>query len=205
MTDYINGADYSKDYYRWLTKPNDTSSSLTLDFLQQEIIKNHDAAFAFFFAAEFEYKPHLMQKVIIDAQNAQYAYAFAQNIKNADIKALQNIVINSNNIKYITYFACRIPNSNLNKLKHIIIKSGKPRYLFELAQILTSRSDLNKIQELIIQSKSFTYMRLFANKIKMADVNKIEQAVLASDNGKEIKKFAAQVKQSKMKKFLLMV
>ena len=88
---------------------------------------------------------------------------------------------------------------------HIIIKSGKPRYLFELAQILTSRSDLNKIQELIIQSKSFTYMRLFANKIKMADVNKIEQAVLASDNGKEIKKFAAQVKQSKMKKFLLMV
>jgi hypothetical protein len=61
------------------------------------------------------------------------------------------------------------------------------------------------VEDLIIKSQSFTYMRLFAEKIKKADVDKIEQAVLATDNGPEIKKFAKYVRKSKMKKFLLVM
>jgi len=82
--------------------------------------------------------------------------------------------------------------------------SGKPSYLFELAKHLKSQKEIEKLEDLIIESNSFTYMRLFAEKIKTANVDKLEQAVLATNNNEEIKKFAKYVKKSKMKQFLLL-
>jgi len=98
-----------------------------------------------------------------------------------------------------------VKGSDTSKFKQIIIDSGKPRYLFELAKHLTTDSDIEMIEDLIIKSNSFTYMRLFAEKIKKANVEKLEQAVLATDNGPEIKKFAKYVRKSKMKQFLLVM
>ena len=95
--------------------------------------------------------------------------------------------------------------ANVSEFKQIIIESGKPKYLFELAKRLTAREEVEQIEDLIIQSKSLTYMRLFAEKIKLADVEKIEQAVLDSENSEEIKKFSKYVRKSSMKKFLLLV
>ena len=106
MNQYMTGSDYSKDTLRWLTKSNDANDIPAMESLQNEIIKNGDAAFAYFFATDYGYKTYLMQKVILDEGDAKYAYAFAQTIKNADIKALQNVVIESKKIKYITHFAC---------------------------------------------------------------------------------------------------
>jgi len=74
-----------------------------------------------------------------------------------------------------------------------------------LARRLTSPSDIEQIEDLIIKSNSFTYIRLFAEKIKTANIEKLEQFVLDSDNGPEIKKFAHYVKKSKMKQFLLVI
>lgn len=237
MSKYVYEGDYSGDMLRWIDKIAEIKRPLNdhkaLEKIQDEIILANDAAMAYFFASEFSYKPHRMQKVILDKGDAKYAFIFAQNIKNADIKALQNIVIDSKKIKYITKFACfvkqadrksletlivkskkskyahmymkHIKNVNIKKFKDIIIESAKPRYLFELAKHSTCQEDINQIQDLIIQSNSFTYMRLFAEKIDKADVAKIEQVVLASDNAAEIKKFAKYVKKSKMRNFLLMV
>ncbi len=205
-----------------------------LEDLQTEIIENNDSAFAYFFAAEFgKYKPHKMQSVILGKKDPKYAFIFAQTIPNADIRALQNVVMESKKIKYVTKFACFIRNADkkpledliiksknvkyahmylkhvktadVKKFKNIILESGKPRYLFELAKHLTVDSEITMVEDLIIKLKSFTYMRLFAEKIKKADVDKIEQAVLATDNGPEIQKFAKYVRKSKMKKFLLVM
>ena len=93
--------------------------------------------------------------------------------------------------------------ANINKYKEKIIQSEKPKYLFELAKHLNNQSEINKIEDLIIKSGSFTYMRLFAENIKKSNVDKIEQAVLARDDSEEIRKFATYVRKSKMKKFLL--
>ena len=96
-----------------------------------------------------------------------------------------------------------VKGANLTKFKEIILESGKPTYLYELAKHLSSQAEIEQIEDLIIKSNSFTYMRMFAEKIKKANVEKIEQAVIASDNSEEIKKFAKYVKKSKMKQFLL--
>lgn len=236
MNKYMYESDYSSDSLRWLNKLSSKSNLNNpeeLEKLQKEIIETGDSALAYFFAIEFAYKTYLMQKVVLDKKDAKYAFIFAQNVPNADVKALQNIVIDSKKIKYITKFACfvkqadrkqlesiivksknvkyahmflkHVKGADASKFKTIIINSGKPRYLFELAKHLTSPDDISLIEDLIIEAKSFTYMRLMAEKIKRANVEKLEQAVLATDNGSEIKKFAKYVRKSKMKQFLLVM
>ena len=204
-----------------------------LEQLQNEIIKSSDSALAYFFAVEFAYKQYRMQKLILDKKDAKYAFMFARYVKNCDIKALRKLVMESGKIKYITRFAChvkgadRVPLENLvikskkvkyaheylkhvktadvEKFKEIIFASGKPRYLFELAKHLKDPQDIVYVQDLIIASKSFTYMKLFAEKIKTADVDKIEQAVLDTENNEEITKFAKYVRRSRMRRFLLIM
>lgn len=241
-------SDYSSDFLRWIKKldENNISSNFpiklnslspknnqqVLEKLQSEIVKNGDAALAYFFAHDFYFKPFLMQKVILDKKDAKYAFMFAQHIKNCDIKALQNIVIESGKIKYITRFACHVKladralledlviasknvkyaheylkhvsSADINKFKSLIISSGKPRYLFELAKHCQNEKDIRRIEDLIINSGSYTYIRLLAEKIKLADVEKLEQAVLDLGNEAEIKKFARFVRRSKMRQFLLL-
>lgn len=201
-TDDDIAADHSADLFRW-ANIDEVSNKEDIERLQNQIIEDGNAAFAYFFAVDFAYKTYLMQKVILDNNDAKYACAFAMNIKGADIKALRNVVIKSKKVKYINRFACFVKGANRKRLEALIIESKKPRYLFQLAQRLTSSKDIEKIEDLIIRSGSFTYMRLFAEDIASADVEKIEQAVLATDNSAEVKKFAKYVSKSKMKKFLL--
>lgn len=204
-----------------------------LEKLQNHIIKEEDAALACFCAMDFSYKVYRMQKIILDKQDVRYAFLFAQNVKGCDITALQKVVVDSKKIKYICKFACfvrgadrkaleacivksknvkyahmylkHVKSADVSKFKNIIINSKKPRYLFELARHLTDDKDIAVVQDLIIQSGSFTYMKLFAEKIKRADVEKIEQAVLDTENTVEIKKFAKYVKRSKMRRFFLVM
>lgn len=204
-----------------------------LEKLQNEIIASNDSALAFFFANEFSYKPYRMQKVIIDQKDAKYAFLFAQHIKNSDTKALQSLVVNSKNKKYICKFACfvkqadrkpleaiilksknvkyahmylkHVKGADVTKFKDIILNSKKPRYLFELAKHIKDPADLAAIEDQIIESGSFTYMRLLADKIKLANLEKIEKAVLDSENTEEIKKFVKYVRKSTLKGFLLIL
>ena len=64
---------------------------------------------------------------------------------------------------------------------------------------------IKKIEKILIESKSYMYIRLLASKIKLADTEKLEQAILDSNDSEEIKKFAKAVKKSKIKKFLLVI
>lgn len=232
-----NERDYSTDSIKWFKRTSEinlvSNNQEDLEKLQNEIIAAGDSAMAYFFAVDFAYKNYKMQKLILDKRDAKYAFAFALNVPNADIKSLRKIVLDSAKIKYVTKFACfvkgadrklleaaiikskrvkyahmflkHVKGADVKKFKNIIIDSGKPRYLFELAKHLESDKEIELIENLIIQSGSFTYMRLFAEKIKKANVDKIEQAVLATDNGPEIEKFAKYVRRSKMKKFLLVI
>jgi len=239
VSKYLLEKDFKSGYLKWLNKlalytkekPED------LELLQNEIVRDNDCALAYYFTAQFNYKPHRMQKVILDQKDAKYAFLFAQNIPNCDIKALQQVVINSKDIKYICNFACfvkdanhkpferiilnsknikkntqyihkylkHVEKANVNKFKDIILGSGKPRYLFELAKRLKNPEDIAYIEEQIIQSGSFRYMRLFAEEIEASNIEKIEQAVLDSDNVNEIKKFAKYVRRSRMKRFFLVL
>lgn len=180
----------SNDFLRWSQKINDKSikpnplskdssgyNPEELESLQNEIIENKDCGLAYYFITEFSYKPHRMHKVIIDKKDAKYSYMILKYINNIDVK----------------------------KFKKIILESSRPRYLFELAKHLTILTDIEQVESLIIKSNSFTYMRLFAEKISKANIERIEQAVLDSGDSAEIKKFAKYVSKSKMKQFLLVV
>lgn len=239
MNKYLFEDDYSADSLKWIKRLEEKQLKLAtynqeeIDKFQTEIIQENDSALAYFFACEFPYKRYRMQKIILDNKDPKYSYLFAQNIENADIKALQKIVIDSKKIKYICRFACFVENADvkplekliiksknvkyahmyikhvkgadINNFKKLILESKKPRYLFELAKHTTDPQELIVIEDLIIATKSFTYMRLMAEKIKLANVEKIEQAILDTDNTNEIKRFASGVKKSKMKKFLLVL
>ena len=245
MSKYLFDNDYGADSLKWIKLFEEKQNKLfiyninqlsynteELELFQEQIIKQNDSALAYFFAFEFSYKRYRMQKIILDNKNPKYAYLFAQNIENADIKALQKIVIDSNKIKYICKFACFVNNADIKSLESIILKSNsvkyahmylkhvkmadvekfksiilqskKPRYLFELAKHVNNLTDLSIIEDLIIASKSCTYIRLLAAKIKKANVEKLEQAILDLENTIEIKRFAKSVKKSKMKNFLVL-
>jgi len=235
--------DHHNDTMRWLSclkeknisfdnkKLNNQDYITDLENFQNEIIKNNDVSFAYLFSCEFFHKVYLMQKVVLDCKNPQYAFLFAQNVKGSDIKALQKIVIESNKIKYICKFGCFIPgadrklieeiisksknakyahmflkhvkNANVSLLKQPIFKAKKPRYLFELAKHISDRDDLSIIEDMIIEQQSFLYMRLLAFKVKNIDIDKLENAIIESGNIEELKKFAKYVKKSKMRGFLL--
>lgn len=225
-------ADSLRWYQRREHSPEKLSNE-ELEKLQEEIISTNDSPLAYFFSTEFNYRLHRMQKVILDNKDAKYAFLFAQNIRICDIRALQKLVVDSKKIKYICKFACFVPGADqdaletmvlksksakyaymmlrhikgldTSKYRDIIIKSGKPRYLFELAKHTKDPDELARIEDLIIGAKSFLYMRMMAEKIKLANVEKIEQAVLDLDNVNEIKKFAKYVKRSKMKRFILVL
>lgn len=246
MNKYLFETDYSADILRWIKKLDEKQLKKNpyskdpsgynpedLEKFQNDIIAESDTSAAFFFAMEFGYKSHRMQKLILDKKDPKYAFMFAQSVKNADVRALQNIVVDSKKIKYISKFACfvksadqkqleplilksknvkyvhmylkHVKNANVDKMKEVILSSKKPRYLFELAKHTKNLKDLAVIEDLIIEASSFTYMRLMAEKIKLANVEKLEQAVLDTENSAEIKKFAKYVRRSKMKQFLLMV
>lgn len=234
MNKSLFNADYGNDSFRWFKKleeRNITKKSEIdkLHILQDEIIENKDAALAYFFAVEFDYKTYRMQKVILDNQDARYALLFAKDIVNCDIKALQNVVIASKKMKYICDFACFVNKADLDilkpiilksknakyasmwlklvsdhdvRFKHIIFNSKNPKYLFELAKNSLSKTEIKKIEDLLIDTKSLMYIRLFASRIKHANVDRLEQIILSSNNIHEIKKFAKQIKNSKMRKFL---
>lgn len=213
---------------------NKALSSEEIEKLQNEIIANNDSAMAYFFTMEFTgHKPHLMQQLILNNKDAKYAFLFAQNIRNCSIKALQKVVVDSKKVKYICKFACfvkgcdrkplesiilksknvkyahmflkHVKGSDVNKFKDVIMSSRKPRYLFELAKHTKDPKVLSQIEDIVIETQSFTYMRLLAEKIKAVNIEKLEQAVLDSDNVNEIKKFAKYVKRSKMKRFFLVL
>src|ERR1700733_11260275 len=97
MNNHLLERDTSSDFIRWLNKLDSliTRSNQDLEKLQNEIIKDNDSAMAYFFATEFSYQLHRMQKIILDTKNAKYAFLFAQNIPNCDVKALQKIVVDS--------------------------------------------------------------------------------------------------------------
>jgi hypothetical protein len=97
-----------------------------------------------------------------------------------------------------------VKNIKINQFKKIIFKSKKPRYIFELSKKISNKKDLEIAENLIIESKSSQYIRLFAENIKQANIRKLEKALLNLGDMVQIKKFAKNVKTSKMKIFLLM-
>jgi flagellar hook-basal body complex protein FliE len=195
---------YDRDYCLWANITETKSSKKKLQELQNDIIKNKKASFAYFFTIDYGLNPHLMQKVILDKKNAKYSFLFAQNVVNADIKALQNVVVQSGQIKYIDKFDANIKDADHKLLRTLILASAKPQYLLELAKRSTSKKEIEKIEDELINLGAYRYMRLFATTIKSANVEKIEKAILDAGNIDEAKKFARYVKNSKMKQFLLL-
>lgn len=246
MRQHLFEADYGPDYIEWIkffeeqslqniinSGKNKDSYNQKLEEVQENIIKDGDSSFAYFFACDIGYKNYQMQNVILKAKEPKYVFLFAQNIKNADISALQSVILESKNIKYICKFGCFVPDAsiskieamvlnekkpkakyahmlikhvpgvNINKFRSIILKSKKPRYLFELAKHVTSKKDLELIEDLLIECKSKTYIKMLAEKIKGANIEKLEQAVLDLDDPERIKKFAKYVRKSSLRNFLI--
>ena len=189
------------DYLLWTEKIID---GIDLSTLQKEIVETKNPAFAYFFALDFHTSLHLMQKIILDAKDAKYSYLFALDIPNADINALQDIVIKSNKIKYINQFDSNIKSAHHKLLQSIILKSKKPKYLLELAKRTKNAYLLKKIEDILVETHEYTYMRLFAENIEGANIERLEQAILDGNDSDEAKKFAARVKNSTMKQFLLL-
>jgi len=173
-----------------------------------------------------------LQNFIIGTGDAKYITKFAHEIKRSNVKKLQAAMMKYGNILQITRFGCFVRGANrdsiedliavsssaksaylylkfvklcdVNKLKPIIFLSKKPRYLFALARVVKNKKDIDKIQNLIIESSSNLYIRLFAVHIKGADIRKLEDRIIATKNVEEMKKFARVVKSPRLAKLCLL-
>lgn len=63
------------------------------------------------------------QEIIIQGKIAQYAYMFANHIKNSNIQRLQQVIIDDQNPCYAFYFALDIKETNIQKLSEVVIHS----------------------------------------------------------------------------------
>ena len=205
MRKYILDNNYSIDYLNWINFLELKNNS-DLESISNDILDRQDPGLACFFAIEKKFNLHLMQKIILNSKIPKYAFLFAKHISHSDIYSLQQLVLNSKNTEYICKFACFIPqanfslledyllkskkpkyifmllkhkkNINYTKYKKYILEAKKPRYLFSLAKQINDIEELKIIEDLIIDSKSATYIRMFASKIKTANIEKLEQAIL---------------------------
>lgn len=178
--------------------------------MQKVIFENKEPKYAFIFAQNVPNSDiKSLQKIVVDSKNIKYICNFACFVKGADLKPLETLILKSiskpKNVKYAHKFLKYVSGANVKKFKEFIMLSKKPRYLFELAKHLTNKKEISKIEDLIIETGSFTYMRLFAEKIKLANIEKIEQVILGSDNVNEIKKFARYVHRSSMRRFFIVL
>lgn len=173
-----------------------------------------------------------LQNFIINSQDARYIYKYAYEIRRANVKKMQDAIMKCGNILQITQFGCFIRGANkkiienliiesdnaksaylylrfvkfcnIKKLKPIILRSRKPRYLFALAKVLKNKQELEEIQNLIIDSSSNTYVRLFAIHIKGADIKKLEDRIISTNSVEEMKKFVKAVKSPRLLKLSLL-
>lgn len=212
MKHHIFEKDYSADYMRWariydgikdhkIAGDNDP----ILDKIQTSIIKDKDAALAYFFCCEFTYKHYKMQKVIIEAKEPKYALIFAQNIKNADVQSLQSIVLesihgNSNNIKYVCKFACFVVGADKNKIESMVLSEGKAKYAHMLVKFVPGIS-IKKFKKIIFESGKPRYVFELAKHLKSAtDLRKAQQLIIDSKSTTYIKLFAQKCKTANIKK-----
>src|ERR1700722_142101 len=152
-------SDYSFGLIKWLQRLNDNSpdTASKLEACLNEIISLKDSSLAYFFAADYNYKTYLLQKLIIEKQDAKYALIFAQDIPYADIKSLQQIVFNSNNPRYIAKFACFVKGADQKPLIKRIIDAKDARYTHMLIKNIEG-IDVGKCKPVIISSKKPTYL-----------------------------------------------
>jgi hypothetical protein len=200
------------------------SGDPALDKIQADIVAANDPGLAYFFALDIPYRSYKMQEVVLKTKSAKYAFLFAL-LPGSDLQALQSVVLNSNKLKYICRFACYVPGAAIKKiqkliiqaddaqyahlflknvkgaslklLKPIILRSEKPRYLYALAERLSSRKEVAKIEDLLIALSSWRYIRLLAQNHPKANIPKLEQAIIDAGNAKELKLFAKAVKSAK--------
>ncbi len=207
---------YSKKLIKYVLDSNDPllafRLALELDFLNIQTTK--------------------LQNLIINSGDARYILKFAREIKKVDIKKLQTAIVKYGNILQIAKFGCFVRGAqrkpieelitksdsaksayiflrfvkfaNVNNLKSIILRSKRPRYLFLLAKKTKNKKELEQIQNLIINSSSLMYVRLFAVHIKNADIKKLEDRIISSKNVVEMKRFARAVKDSRLNKLSIL-
>src|SRR5665213_1024572 len=154
--------DFSSDYYNYEQLYGNLLSSatpsLTLDGIQSQILAMEDFAYATFFAIETGFQSYRMQRLVLESKSVKYAFLFAKEVLNADIRALQKIILSSKDkdrLKYLCKFAIFVPGANLKKIESIIAK------------------EVSQNKELI----QFAY--LFLKGVKTANILNFKQAILS--------------------------
>ena len=88
--------------------------------MQKAIVKSKDGVFAYFFAKDIKDADiKTLQQVVIDYKVAEIIYSFARDIKGADIQALQQAVIDCKDPYYCNKFSM-IPGADVKALAQAI-------------------------------------------------------------------------------------
>jgi hypothetical protein len=173
--------------------------------LENFIINSFNARLILRFAREIK-KANIkkLQKAIIKTGTTLQIAKFGCFVRGAEKSLIENIIVESDHPKSAYLYLKFVKSCNLNKLKHIIIRSKKPRYLFALARLTKNKRDIELIQNLIIESPSNTYVRLFAVHIKGADIRRLEERIIQTKNVEEMKKFAKVIESPRLSKLALL-
>jgi hypothetical protein len=145
-----------------------------------------------------------LQEAVIRSRSAANIAAFACFVKNADGPRLEECVAELKNPQGAYTLLANYKNVDVEKFRPIIMKSKRPRYLYQLSKHTTNAFQLTQIEDLILRSKSFFYMRLFWQNTPSADLVKLENRVLASGNLKEIKKTYALTGSKRLGRFVML-
>ena len=171
-----------------------------------------------------------METFIAENDSGKYILRLASQVRNSNIKKLQSAILKNGNAVDIAKFACFVVGANekmledavinsakaayiylrfakhcnVQKMKSAIMSSMRPRYLYMLATKLKNNQELKRLQDMIINSGSCMYMRLFASNIKNADIELLEDHVIRSKNMIEMKRFAKTVKSPRIEKLMVL-
>ena len=103
-----------------------------------------------------------IQKYVLESENPQLICAFAENFKDADVKALQNAIEKLGYLKYMYQFAKNVEKVDVEHMCQVVAQNKYPTldYLIEFAEL--PGADKYVLVKAVAQMNNLDYMRKFS-------------------------------------------
>lgn len=134
------------------------------------------------------------EKEILELENSELCFTFAQYIKGANIKAHEEVILDGKDPEWNYKFAKIINGADILAHEQVVLDSKDPRWNYMFA-VMIEGADKPKHAQVILESESAEWNYNYANAVEDADILAHGDAIIASRDPEYNYKFARTFKK----------
>lgn len=137
-----------------------------------------------------------LEDAIAESKEYKAIIRFAIEIEGADIEKLEDVIIQSQHPYVIEEFAEQVNGANLLKIKNAYFELKSINQIIDFLikhqkeQGIIEHEDIEKAEELVIESKEPGYICKFALNVDGVNVKKLQEAIIKTERAEGIYHFA---------------